>query len=227
MRSQRRLILAGVGTALLMAAANGGQANMPPAKSAPLASAPTASAEREQFYISSLGTVTATTVAVTAGVDGQLADCVGGRPVKLGELLVTIESPQPQPDRAKQQVRAPISGLASFCKVDPGNLVHSGEVLLTVTQLHPITVVFSVPQEVLPRIRALLGSGVAPVVEVFDRSGSARLASGRLTSMNNEIDTTTGTISLKASFENADGALFPNAFVNVRMPIDARQSSRH
>jgi multidrug efflux pump subunit AcrA (membrane-fusion protein) len=208
-------------------------APQPPGKMAPLASVPTAPAERpEQVYMEALGTVTANTVAVTAGVDGRLAypGCVEGRPVIAGQLLATIESPQlhAQPRLADTPVRAPISGLAGFCRVDPGNFVHPGETLLTITQLQPIAVVFSIPQDTLPRVRALFGSGATPVVEVFDRNGgSVRLATGRLTAIDNEIDTTTGTISLKASFENKDGALYPNEFVNVRMLVGARESNRH
>lgn len=224
MRSQRHLIQMSVGAVLVMAAARGEQASTPPDKNAALAS--TAFVAGEPLYVSSLGTVTATTVAITAGSDGRLADCIGGKSVKRGEALATIEVSSPHPNKTKQ-VNAPISGLASFCKTDPGNLVHSGDTLLTIAQLHPIAVVFSVPQEVLPRVRALLESGADLTVEVFDRSDSARLARGRVTAMNNALDTASGTINLKASFENADGALFPNAFVNVRMSLDARIAKQH
>jgi multidrug efflux pump subunit AcrA (membrane-fusion protein) len=202
----------------------------------------------------SLGVVTATTVKVAARVDGRLVSLgfVGGKPVKAGQLLASIESPQLQAqldtatrrlseDRnaraeaaiaddevavadaqrllAYGEVRAPISGVAGLRNVDPGNFVHAGDTLLVITQLHPIAVVFTIPEDDLPRVRTLLSSNAAPVIDLWDRTGKVRLGSGRLTAIDNEIDPATGTIKLKASVDNRAGALFPNQFVNVRLRV--------
>ncbi len=120
------------------------------------------------------------------------------------------------------KVKAPLSGLAGFRKVDPGNFVHAGDTLLVITQLRPIAVVFQLAEDALPRVRALLRSGASPVVEAWNRDMTARLATGRLTAIDNEIDVQTGTIKLKASFENKDGVLFPNQFVQVRVLLSTR-----
>ena len=194
-----------------------------------LAMAPASPGKGAQpLYMSAIGTVTATTVGVVARIDGQLtsAGCADGRPVRTGQLLATIESSKAGNGPAYTQIRAPISGLTGFCKVDPGNFVHGGETLLTITQIHPIAVVFSIPQEYVPRFRALLGAGVGPMVEAFNRE-NMRLAAGRVTAMNNAIDPATGMASLRASFENTDGALFPNAFVILRLPVSTRKSDHH
>jgi membrane fusion protein, multidrug efflux system len=111
---------------------------------------------------------------------------------------------------AYTQVRAPISGLTGLRKVDPGNYVHAGDTLLVITQLQPIAVVFSLAEDALPQVQALLSSGAAPVVEAWNRDNSKRLAIGRFMASDNEIDKEQGTIKLKASFDNKDGALFPN-----------------
>jgi len=223
------------------------------------ASAPTAPAKPQTSdYVFGLGLVTATTVNVAARVDGQLASVASleGKPVKVGQLLASIESPQLQAqlDRAKNQlsedrkvhpgeaapipadeaavaeakrllahteVRAPISGVAGLRKVDPGNFVHAGDTLFVITQLHPIAVVFSIKQEDLPRVQTLIRGGPTPVVEARNTAG-VLLATGRLTAIDNAFDPDTGTIKLKALFDNGDGALFPNQFVNIRLPISAR-----
>lgn len=204
-----------------------------------------------------LGVVTATTVNVAARVDGQLASVgfLEGRPVKVGQLLASIDSPQLQAqfDRATSQlsedrkvraeaaipldeaavaearrllaytqVRAPISGVAGFRKVDPGNFVRAGDTLLVITQLHPIAVVFTIDQEELPRVQALLSGGATPVVELWNRTDTARIATGHLTAIDNEIDPETGTVKLKASVDNRSGVLFPNQFVNVRLLTSPR-----
>jgi multidrug efflux pump subunit AcrA (membrane-fusion protein) len=264
--------------AYLVATAHPSQAApQAPARSAPPASAPTAPVKTPEpvkkpqdgptvdlfasptpGYLIGLGAVTATTVNVTARVDGQLASVgfVEGRPVENGQLLASIESPQlraqldrrtdqlsqdrkaqsnepliradeaavagAQRDLAYGQVRAPISGLAGLRKVDPGNFVRVGDTLLVITQLQPIAVVFSIPEDALPQAQALVRSGATPIVEAWTRDASKRLAIGRLTAIDNEIDKEQGTIKLKASFDNKDGALFPNQFVNVRVPISAR-----
>jgi membrane fusion protein, multidrug efflux system len=201
-----------------------------PATRAPLAAVPSTPAKlRRHSFIPALGVVTATTVNVTARVDGQLMSIVDGRPVKAGEWLATIESSQMRARQppADMRVRAPISGLAGFREVDPRNFVHAGETLLTITRLQPIAVVFPIAESYLPRVRALLESGTTPVVEVFNANGTVRLTTGHITAINNEIDPSTGTIKLRASFANTDGSLFPNQFVNVRLLLGARESNQH
>jgi beta-lactamase regulating signal transducer with metallopeptidase domain len=201
-----------------------------PGRIASLATAPASPGKGPQpLYMSTIGTVTATTVDVMTPIDGQLtsAGCVDGRPVKAGQPLAMIESSKAGQGPAHTQIRAPISGLAGFCKVNPGNFVHPGETLLTITQLRPIAVLFSIPQEYVPRLRALLANGSALAVGVYDRGGRTRLATGRVTAMNNAIDPATGTVGLRASFENRNGALFPNAYVILRLPVGARESKRH
>ncbi len=243
----------------IIATAHLSQAAPPAAsKSAPLASVPSPPPKtRRRSDIMALGVVTATTVNVAARIDGQLAsvDFLEGRPVKVGQLLASIESPQlrAQLDRATSQlsedrkvraeaaiqsdeaavaearrllaytqVRAPISGVTGFRKVDPGNFVRAGDTLLVITQLHPIAVVFTISEDDLPRVQSLLSSGAAPVVELWNRADTARIATGRLTAIDNEIDPEFGTIKLKASVDNRAGTLFPNQFVNVRLLMSAR-----
>jgi multidrug efflux system membrane fusion protein len=87
----------------------------------------------------------------------------------------------------------------------------------------PISVVFTIPQDTLPRVLARLRNNDKPAVEAWDRDNKIRLASGTLVSTDNQIDVTTGTVRLKAQFANPEGKLFPNQFVNVRMVIDVRK----
>ncbi|MDU4252333.1 MdtA/MuxA family multidrug efflux RND transporter periplasmic adaptor subunit [Pseudomonas sp.] len=117
------------------------------------------------------------------------------------------------------QVRAPISGRVGLRQVDVGNLVTSGDTtpLVVITQVKPISVVFSLPQQQLGTIARELYSGKPVPVEALDRNQNQTLASGVLKTLDNQIDTTTGTVKLKAGFENADHKLFPNQFVNVRL----------
>ena len=100
--------------------------------------------------------------------------------------------------------------------------MHAGDTLLAIAQFQPIAVVFTIPEDALFQVRALLGSGAHPVVEAWNRDNSVRLDTGRLTAMDNAIDPETGTIKLKASFENKDGALFPSQFVNVHVLMSSR-----
>ncbi|MGC4011474.1 MAG: MdtA/MuxA family multidrug efflux RND transporter periplasmic adaptor subunit [Pseudomonas sp.] len=117
------------------------------------------------------------------------------------------------------QVRAPISGRVGLRQVDVGNLVTSGDTtpLVVITQVKPISVVFSLPQQQLGTIARELYSNKPVPVEALDRNQNQTLATGVLKTLDNQIDTTTGTVKLKAGFENADHKLFPNQFVNVRL----------
>jgi RND family efflux transporter MFP subunit len=122
------------------------------------------------------------------------------------------------------QVTAPITGLAGLRQIDPGNIVHAGDApgILIITQLQPITVLFYLPEDYLPQVRGLVREGASVPVEAWNRDMTVKLATGRLTAVDNQIDPAAGTVKLKAVFDNKDEALFPNQFVNVRMLVNAR-----
>lgn len=144
----------------------------------------------------------------------------------------TVKLDQGQLDNARLQlsysrVTAPIPGRLGLRQIDEGNVVRAGDTngLVVITQLQPITVVFTLPQDNLPVVMKRLQSGERIPVEALDRDQNQKspLASGMLLTVDNQIDTTTGTVRLKAQFPNDDSRLFPNQFVNVRMLIDVRR----
>jgi multidrug efflux system membrane fusion protein len=124
------------------------------------------------------------------------------------------------------RITAPIGGRVGLRLVDPGNVVSASALtgLVVVTQVDPIAVIFTLPEDslrlVLPRIRA----GAALPVDVFDRSGTTRLVSGSVVTVDNQIDQTTGTVRVKAVFDNRDGTLFPAQFVNVQLLADVQRA---
>ncbi len=128
---------------------------------------------------------------------------------------------------AYTRITSPINGVVGLRQVDAGNIVHAADTtgLIVVTQLQPITVIFTLPEDQLQQVLKLVRAGHKLVVEAFDRSEVNHLASGTLLTVDNQIDTTTGTVKVKAVFDNKDGALFPNQFVNVRLILDQRQNS--
>jgi multidrug efflux system membrane fusion protein len=105
-------------------------------------------------------------------------------------------------------------------QVDAGNNVQNGGSIVVITQLLPIDVLFTIPEDNLPAVLAKQHAGTALAVDVYDRGGQSKLGSGSLASLDNQIDTTTGTVKAKAEFANADESLFPNQFVNVRLQLD-------
>jgi membrane fusion protein, multidrug efflux system len=117
---------------------------------------------------------------------------------------------------------APIGGRVGLRLVDPGNVVFSGSssTLLVITQLQPITVVFPVSEDDLSQVQTQLRSGRTLQVTVFDRTNEHAIENGMLSSLDNVVDTTTGTVRFRATFANADLALFPNQFVNARLLVD-------
>jgi multidrug efflux system membrane fusion protein len=117
-------------------------------------------------------------------------------------------------------IKAPFDGLVSFYQLNVGNLVQAANQtgIISITQDKPISVVLTLPEADLPRIQQARGKGAVPVM-VFDGTGEKKLAVGTLMTPNNTIDTTTGTISLKASFENQDDHLWPGQFVNSRVQV--------
>jgi membrane fusion protein, multidrug efflux system len=147
----------------------------------------------------------------------------------VGEFDGAIASDQSQIDNAKLQltysrITAPISGRIGLRLVDAGNIVHASDTtgLLVITQLQPISVIFSLPQDQLPDVNAKLRSGVQLSVDAYDRDDTDKIASGKLQTIDNQIDLTTGTYKLKSMFTNADNALFPNQFVNVHLLVDTK-----
>jgi multidrug efflux system membrane fusion protein len=123
---------------------------------------------------------------------------------------------------AYARITAPVSGRLGLRQVDPGNIVHAGDQngIVVITQLQPISVLFTVPQDLLPAVMKRLQSNDAIGVEAWDREQKTKLASGTLASADNQVDPQTGTVKLKARFDNSDRGLFPQQFVNVRMKLD-------
>jgi multidrug efflux system membrane fusion protein len=116
---------------------------------------------------------------------------------------------------------APIAGRVGLRLVDPGNTVFagSGSTLIVITQLQPITVVFNVSEDDLPQVQAQLQADNKLSVDVFDRANDHLIENGTLTSLDNQVDTTTGTVRFRAEFPNKGAALFPNQFVNARLLV--------
>jgi len=159
-------------------------------------------------------------------------DSIAEQQVASQESLVrqyegVVKVDQSQIDNARLQltyarITAPVSGRIGLRQVDPGNIVRSGDAngLVVIPQLQPITVIFTNPQDNLPVVLKRLRSGDKIPVEAYDRDQKTRLATGTLLTVDNQIDTTTGTVKLKAQFLNEDGGLFANQFVNVRMLVE-------
>ena len=151
----------------------------------------------------------------------------------VNQLRGTRQSDQAQVDEAKLQLSytrivAPIAGRIGLRQLDAGNLVAAdtgnGQALTTITQTRPINVSFNLPDAQVAAVRESHAAGKPLVVEVWDRGETRRLAAGLLDTLDNQIDTPTGTLKLKARFDNADDGLFPNQFVNVR--LQARQLAK-
>jgi multidrug efflux system membrane fusion protein len=119
------------------------------------------------------------------------------------------------------KIVAPISGRLGLRQVDVGNLVRSGDPngIVVITQMQPISVLFTVPESDLPSVLESMRTNSSPEVEAWDRAETARLATGTLRTVDNQIDTTTGTVRLRALFQNQDEKLFPNQFVNINLTL--------
>lgn len=191
----------------------------PPQKLAPPAqpSAKTRPTD-SQGYLRALGTVSANMVAVRSPIEGLLrkVDFSEGQSVEAGKSLAIV-GPENRGDLANVKIAAPIAGVTGLRQIDAGNTVHPGEVIVTIAQLQPIAVVFSIPEDFLPQVRKRLSTGDGPAVEAWTRDEKTKIATGTLTATDNQIDEQSGTIKLKATFDNKDSALFPNQFVNVRL----------
>ena len=163
-------------------------------------------------------------------------DSIAGQQVDQQAALVrqlegTVKLDQAQIDNAKLQlswtrITAPIGGRLGLRLVDPGNMVRQADAngIAVITQVDPITVVFTIPQDVLPRVLANLSGNRKVDVEAWDRDQKAMIAKGTLITTDNQIDVATGTVKLKAQFANPKAVLFPNQFVNVRMVIETRRN---
>ena len=144
----------------------------------------------------------------------------------------TVRVDRAQIDNARLQlvycrITAPIGGRLGLRQVDPGNIVRAGDALglVVITQLQPVTVVFTIPEDSLPPVMQKLRAGVRLAVEAYDRSDKIKLAGGSLLTVDNQIDPATGTVKLKAQFANEEMSLFPNQFANVRMLLDVKRDA--
>jgi multidrug efflux system membrane fusion protein len=139
----------------------------------------------------------------------------------------TIKADQAAVENARLQltysrVTAPLSGRIGLRQVDPGNIIRSTDQngLVVITQLQPISVIFTIPEDNVAAVLRRLKAGEKLPVEGWDRAEKTKLATGSLLTVDNQIDPTTGTVKLRAQFSNDDYALFPNQFVNARMLVD-------
>ena len=122
-------------------------------------------------------------------------------------------------------ITSPIDGRVGLRLVDPGNIVQANGTtpLVVITQLQPISVEFNVSEDSVPQIMEAIHSGRQLDVDAYDRAGQKKLATGKVESFNSQIDTTTGTLRLRATFKNDDAVLFPNQFVNVQLLVDTHK----
>lgn len=140
-----------------------------------------------------------------------------------------VKADQGQIDNAKlnlqfAKITAPITGRVGLRLVDPGNIVHASDAngLVVITQVQPISVIFTIPEDQLPQVRERVRAGQTLEVDAFDHDMQKKLAQGTLTTFDNVIDQTTGTLRLRATFDNSDDALFPSQFVNVRLLVQQK-----
>ncbi|HEX4986233.1 MAG TPA: MdtA/MuxA family multidrug efflux RND transporter periplasmic adaptor subunit [Burkholderiales bacterium] len=150
----------------------------------------------------------------------------------VGQYESTLKVDQAAIDNARLQltysrITAPIGGRLGLRQVDVGNIIHAGDTngIVVITQLQPITVVFTLPEDDIGEVMKKIRGGQKLQVEAYDRAGKVKLATGSLLTVDNQIDTATGTIKLKAQFANEDSGLFPNQFVNARMLLDVRRDA--
>jgi multidrug efflux system membrane fusion protein len=144
----------------------------------------------------------------------------------------TVEMDRAQLANARLQlsyarITAPVTGRIGLRLVDQGNMVRAGDAngLAVITQLQPISVIFTLPEDVIPAVMRRWRSGDAIDIDAYDRAGQQKLASGKLLAVDNQIDANTGTLKLKAQFGNEDSTLFANQFVNVKMRLDTLRSA--
>jgi multidrug efflux system membrane fusion protein len=139
----------------------------------------------------------------------------------------TVKADQAQIDAQKLnltycRIVSPVTGRVGLRQVDPGNYVQTSDAngIVVVTQLQPISVIFTLPEDKLPEVMKRVRTGAVLAVTAYDRTGSTELAQGKLDTVDNQIDTTTGTLKLRAIFNNDQESLFPNQFVNVKLLVN-------
>ena len=144
----------------------------------------------------------------------------------------TVQTDQAMVATAKLQLTycrivAPVSGRIGLRLVDQGNIVHANDLtgMAVITQLQPIALVFPISQDDIPRVQKQMNAGQCLTVHAFDRNQKLQLATGKLAAVDNQVDSTTGTVRLKAVFYNEDGMLFPNQFVNAQLLVDTNRSA--
>ncbi len=167
---------------------------------------------------------------IAAKIDSQ--DTYDQVAAQVAEIEAAVKSDEAAIASAKVQlaychITSPISGRVGLRLVDVGNIVHASDTspLVVITELQPITVIFNVAEDDLPKIQAQLKSGNKLTVDAFDRAQTKKIATGTLLTVDNQIDPTTGTVKLKAVFTNDDEALFPNQFVNARLLVDTLEDT--
>jgi multidrug efflux system membrane fusion protein len=140
-----------------------------------------------------------------------------------------LKADQGQIDNAKLElvycsIRAPITGRVGLRLVDPGNIVHASDAngLLVITQIQPISVIFTVAEDDLPVVLRKMAAGEHLRVDAYDRADTKKIGSGTLATVDNQIDPTTGTLRFRANFDNRDNQLFPNQFVNVHLLVEEK-----
>jgi membrane fusion protein, multidrug efflux system len=147
--------------------------------------------------------------------------------VRVSEGTIKADDAQIQQARLNVEychIKTPITGRVGIRFVDPGNMVHASDAngLVAITQMQPIAALFTLPEDQLPAVTQHVTPGGYPV-EAWSRDSTTKLATGRLLTIDNQIDPNTGTFRAKAVFDNRDGALFPNQFVNARLQVDVRK----
>ena len=139
----------------------------------------------------------------------------------------TVQADQAQVDTQKLnltycRIVAPVGGRVGLRQVDPGNYVQTSDAggIVVITQLQPISVIFTLPEDNLPAVLKRMRTGATLAATAFDRTGATKLGAGTLETVDNQIDPTTGTVKLRAIFDNTDQLLFPNQFVNIGLLVD-------
>jgi len=162
-----------------------------------------------------------------AGVSSK--ETLDSEEASFGQLEGTVKADQAAVEAAKVNlgychISSPITGRVGLRLVDPGNIVHASDTtgMLVVNQMRPIAIVFTLPEDQLPQVIQKVHQSKALDVQAFDRTDTTQLATGKLLTMDNQIDPTTGTDKLKAVFPNSDESLFPNQFVNIRLILEEK-----
>jgi multidrug efflux system membrane fusion protein len=145
----------------------------------------------------------------------------------VAQYEATVQADQAQIDAQKLnltycRIVSPVTGRLGLRQVDPGNYVQTSDTsgIVVVTQLQPISVIFTLPEDNLPEVMKQVRTGAVLAVTAYDRTGATELARGKLDTVDNQIDTTTGTVRLRAIFNNEQENLFPNQFVNIKLLVD-------